>query len=117
MMEVRRLLVRPATEADLQQSPMSVPKPWLGEQSTKPGPLTRREIWGSVLWGLLSLVVLFFELTAAFDDKSTPWPTLSRTAGTLQEDIPLTALPILGGLAVLAARIVFYPWPSRKSES
>ncbi len=116
-MEVRRLLVRPATEAELQQSPMSVPKPWLGEQSTKPGPLTRREIWGSVLWGLLSLVVLFFELTAASDDKGTPWPTLSRTAGTLQEDIPLTALPILGGLVVLAARIVFYPWPSRKSES
>ncbi|MGH3144015.1 MAG: hypothetical protein ACRDO9_12935 [Gaiellales bacterium] len=61
--------------------------------------------------------MLFFELTAAFDDKGTPWPTLSRTAGTLQEDIPLTALPILGGLVVLAARIVFYPWPSRKSES
>src|SRR4029453_4133961 len=56
-MEVRRLLVGPATEADLKQSPMSVPKPWLGEQSTKPGPLTRREIYGSVLWGLLSLVV------------------------------------------------------------
>jgi hypothetical protein len=116
-MEVRRLLVRPATEADLKQSPMSVPKPWLGEQSTKPGPLTRREIYGSVLWGLLSLVVLFFELTAAFDDKNTPWPTLSRTVGTLQDDFPLTALPILGGLTVLAARIVFYPWPSRSSES
>ena len=116
-MKLPNLLLRPATEADLTQSPMSVPKPWLGEQSTKPGPLTRREIWGSVLWGLLSLVVLFFELTAAFDDKNTPWPTLSRTAGTLQDDIHLTALPILGGLAVLAARIVFYPWPSRSSES
>jgi hypothetical protein len=116
-MKPQNLLVRPATEAELKQSPMSVPNPWLGKQSTKPGALTGREKWGFLLWGFLSLVVLLFETLAAFDDKDTPWPTLSRTAGTLQDDIPLTALPILGGLVVLAARIVFYPWPNRSSES
>jgi hypothetical protein len=116
-MKPQNLLVRPATEAELKQSPMSVPNPWLGEQSTKPGPLTRREKWGYGLWGVLSLVVLLFETLAAFDDDNTPWPTLSRTVGTLQDDIPLTALPILGGLVVLGARIVFYPWPNKSSES
>jgi hypothetical protein len=116
-MKPQDLLVRPATETDVKQSPMSVPNPWLGQESTKPGPLTGREKWGFLLWGVLSLVVLVFELLAAFDDDNTPWPTLSRTAGTLQDDFPLTALPILGGLVVLGARIVFYPWPNRRAES
>lgn len=111
------LLVRPATETQLKQSPMSAPQPWRDEQSIKPGALTGREKWGYALWGFLALVVAVFELLAAFDNENTPWPTLSRTAGTLQDDYHLTAIPILGGLVVLAARIVFYPWPNRSSES
>ena len=114
---MKDLLVRPSTEAQPTQSPLSAPKPWLGQESTQPGERTRREIWGYVVWGTLALFVALFELLAAFDDDNTPWPTLSRTAGNLQDDHSWTAIPILAGLVVLGARIVFYPWPNRESES
>jgi hypothetical protein len=110
-------LVRPAREAQPQQSPMSTPKPWLSPESVEPGALDDREIGGYILWGVLAVVVAGFELLAAYDGDATPWPTLSSTAGTLQANHHWTALPILGALVVLGARIVFYPWPYRKPES
>jgi hypothetical protein len=96
---------------------MSTPKPWLSPDSVEPGALDRREIRGYILWGFLAVVVAVFELLAAYDGDATPWPTLSSTAGTLQDHHHWTALPILGGLVVLTARIVFYPWPYRNPES
>jgi hypothetical protein len=115
-MALEHLSAADARQAQPQQSPISAPEPWLGPESVKPGPWTRRELFGYVLWGVIALVVLVFECVAAFDGDDTPWPTLSRTAGTLQEDYHWTGLVILGGLSVLAARIVFFPWPNRRSE-
>jgi hypothetical protein len=79
--------------------------------------VTGRELWGYAVWGFIALVILVFESLAAFDGDATPWPTLSRTAGNLQDDFHWTGIPILGGLSVLTARIVFYPWPNRRAES
>jgi hypothetical protein len=110
-------LVRPARPAMPQQSPMSAPKPWLNPESVESDALGRREIRGYMLWGFLAVVVAVFELLAAYDGDATPWPTLSSTAGALQADHHWTALPILGGLVILTARIVFYPWPYRRPES
>jgi hypothetical protein len=116
-MAVKDLFVRPATEAQPTQSPLSGPKPWLTRESIQPTQRTGRELWGYLVWGVLALFVALFELLAAFDDDNTPWPTLSRTTGNLQDDYPVTAIPILAGLVVLGARIVFYPWPNPRSES
>jgi hypothetical protein len=110
-------LVRPAEEAYPQRSPMTARDPALASESLEPGPLTPREVRGYVVWGFVAGFVAAFEILAAFDGDATPWPTLSRTAANLQEDYTLAGPLILGVLVVLAARIVFYPWPYRKAES
>jgi magnesium-transporting ATPase (P-type) len=115
-MALQHLSAEEARQAQPQQSPISAPEPWLGPDSVESGPWTRRELFGYMLWGGIALVILVFECVAAFDGDRTPWPTLSSTAGNLQEDHHWTGLLILGGLSVLAARIVFYPWPNRRSE-
>lgn len=113
---MRQLLIRPASDSSPTQSPVSAPKPWLGQESIQAGALTARELWGYAVWGFVAAIVAVFECLAAFDDDKTPWPTLSRTAGNLQDDLHWTGIPILAGLAVLTARVVFYPWPNRRSE-
>ena len=115
-MALQHLSREEARQAQPQQSPISAPEPWLGSESVQPGPWTVREVYGYVLWGSIALIILVFECLAAFDSENTPWPTLSATAGKLQDDYHWTGIPILGGLVVLAARIVFYPWPNRRSE-
>jgi hypothetical protein len=110
-------LVRPAEEAYPQRSPMTARDPALASESLEPGPLTPREVRGYVVWGFVAGFVAAFEILAAFDGDATPWPTLSRTAANLQEEYTLAGPLILAALVVLAARIVFYPWPYRKAES
>jgi hypothetical protein len=110
-------LVRPAEEAYPERSPITARDPALAPESLDPGPLTPREVRGYVVWGFIAGFVAAFEILAAFDGDATPWPTLSRTAANLQEDYTLAGPVILAVLVVLAARIVFYPWPYRKGES
>ena len=110
-------LVRPAEEAYPQRSPMTAGDPGLPPAPVDPGPLTPREVRGYVVWGFIAGFVAAFEVLAAFDGDATPWPTLSRTAATLQERYTLAGPLILGALVVVAARIVFYPWPYRRPES
>jgi hypothetical protein len=110
-------LIRPAEEAYPQRSPMTARDPGLAPESLEPGPLTPREVRGYVVWGFVAGFVAAFEILAAFDGDATPWPTLSRTAADLQERYALAGPLILGLLVVVAARIVFYPWPYRRSES
>jgi hypothetical protein len=104
---------RGAADAVAPERPQAV----VEQRSVQPTQRTGRGLWGYLVWGVLALFVALFELLAAFDDDNTPWPTLSRTTGNLQDDYPVTAIPILAGLVVLGARIVFYPWPNRRSES
>lgn len=96
---------------------MAARDPGLGSESLEPGPLTPREVRGYVVWGFLAGFVAAFEILAAFDGDVTPWPTLSSTAAQLQRDHIWAGPLILAGLVVLGARIVFYPWPFRRSES
>ena len=110
-------LTRPARSAAPAQSPMSAPNPWQPESSVEAaGAVTKREWTGYLVWGTLAVIVTVFELLA-FLDADMPFPTLSETAGNLQARHNWTAMLILAGLAVLGARIVFYPWPFRSSES
>ena len=110
------LLVRRVQEASPEQAPISAPDPLTAQLTVDPGPVTRREWTGYAVWGVLAVIVTVFELLA-FLDADMPFPTLSETAGNLQARHNWTAMPILGGLAVLGARIVFYPWPFKKAES
>ncbi len=75
-------------------------------------PWTWQEIRGYILWGVTGLVIAVFECLAAFG-KSTPWPTISSTAGNLERHHPWVAIVILAGIVTLTARIVFYPWPNQ----
>lgn len=110
-------LIRDASSPTVKRSPMAARDPSLAPEPPALGPVSRREWRGYIVWGILAVVVAVFELTAAFDGDKTPWPTLSETTGNLQRRHEWTAMPILAGLAVLGARIVFYPWPFRDPES
>lgn len=104
-----------AEQSQVQQAPISCPRPELGPESVQPGPLTRRDMSGYIVWGLLGLLVGVFECLAAFD-ATTPWPTLSSTVGALERHHSWFGIIVLGGLVVLAVRILFYPWPYKEPD-
>ncbi len=68
------------------------------------------------MWGVLGAVIAIIELIAAIDSDSTPWPTLSSTVGGLQRDHSWVGIFVLGGIVVIAVRILFYPWPYKKPD-
>jgi hypothetical protein len=105
-----------ADQPQVQQAPISSPRPELGPESTEAGRLTRRDLLGYVVWGTLGLVIGVIELLAALD-ATTPWPTLSSTVGGLQDDHSWVGIFVLGGIVVIAVRILFYPWPYRKPDA
>ena len=99
----------------VQQSPISAPRPELGPASVRPGPLTGREKWGYVFWGIFAFFIFVPELLAAFWD-GVPFPTISGTIGHLEREQHWVRVVVLGGIVVLAGRIVFYPWPNREAD-
>jgi hypothetical protein len=109
-------LIRPATPPEVKRSPMAARDPTLKRDEPDVGPVSRREWSGYIVWGILAVIVTAFELLA-WRGTNIPFPTLSETAGNLQARHNWTAMPILAGLVVLGARIVFYPWPFREAES
>ena len=109
-------LIRPATPPEVKRSPMAARDPTLARDEPDVGPVSRREWAGYVIWGILAVIVTVFELLA-WRGTDIFFPTLSETAGNLQARHNWTAMPILAGLVVLGARIVFYPWPFGKAES
>jgi hypothetical protein len=84
-------LIRPVTPPEVKRSPMAARDPTLARDEPDVGPVSRREWAGYIVWGILAVVITTFE----------NW----------------TAMPILAGLVVLGARVVFYPWPFREAES
>ncbi|MGH3085036.1 MAG: hypothetical protein ACRDNP_13495 [Gaiellaceae bacterium] len=104
-----------AEEAQVQQAPISTPRPELGPESTEAGKLTRRILLGYIVWGSLGAVIAIIELLAALDTK-TLWYTLSSTVGGLQDDHSWVGIFVLGAIVVQAVRILFYPWPYKKPD-
>ena len=64
----------------------------------------------------MAILIAIPELLAAFGTNITPWPTISKTVGNLETHHHWVRMLVMGGLVVLAARIVFYPWPNRKPD-
>ena len=105
-----------ADQPQVQQAPISTPRPELGPVATPPGRPTGRTLLGYIVWGALGLVIGAIELLAALD-TTTPWPTLSSTVGGLQDDHSWVGIFVLGGIVVIAVRILFYPWPYKKPDA
>ncbi len=105
-----------ADQSQVQQAPISGPRPDLPPESIQAGPLTKRDVLGYVVWGSLGVVIAVFECLAAFD-ATTPWPTLSSTVGQLERDHSWVGIFVLGGIVVLAMRVLFYPWPYKKPDA
>ena len=61
-------------------------------------------------------MIAIIELMAAIDSDTTPWPTLSSTVGRLQDDHSWVGIFVLGGIVVIAMRVLFYPWPYKESK-
>jgi hypothetical protein len=84
-------------------------------QPVDPGAATRRELWGYVVWGTMTLLVGLMELLA-HTGTDVPFPTISETAANLARRHSWVSLIYVAGLVTLSARIVFYPWPNRSAE-
>lgn len=100
----------------VQQAPISCPRPDLGPESVQAGPLARRDVLGYIVWGSLGVVIAVFECLAAFN-ATTPWPTLSSTVGNLERDHSWVGVIVLGASVVLAVRVLFYPWPYKRPDA
>jgi hypothetical protein len=109
-MSIKSALVRDTGEPQVATSPIAAEFPRPLE-----GPLDAREMWGYVFWGLLGTFVLITEALAAFW-SGFPIPTISGTTGHLEERHHWFKLIVVGGMAVIAARITFYPWPFRRLD-
>ena len=111
-----RPLDDPTVDPAVKRSPMAARDPAAAPTKPALGPVSSREWAGYAVWGILAAIVTAFELLA-WRGRDIPFPTISETAFNLQTRHNWTAMPILAGLAVLAARITFYPWPFRRPES
>jgi hypothetical protein len=112
-MAVKHLLVRESQAPPVGAEPPAVGAGPLPAQIYEPtGPLTGREKWGYVFWGSLAAAILITEAIAAFWN-GFPVPTISGTTGRLEHEHHWVKLIVLGGIVLLATRIVFYPWPFR----
>src|SRR5262249_7448716 len=105
-MAVKDLLVR-----DTQAPPVpAVPLRALPAPTAQPeAPPTRREIWGYRFWGSLPPAIAAFWSDFAI-------PTISGTTGHLEHEHHWAKLIVLGGIVLLATRIIFYPWPYRRLD-
>src|SRR5689334_23035471 len=106
-MAVKDLLVREPRTPPVGAEPPGVAMRPLPAQTEQPvGPLTPREKWGYVFWGSLATLILVTEAIAAFW-SDFPVPTISGTTGRLERDHHWVKLIVLGGIVLLATRIVF----------
>ena len=116
-MAVKDLLVRePQTPAPVAEPPAGELRPIPPQQAVQLAqPLTGRERWGYVFWGSLAALILVTEAIAAFW-SDFPVPTISGTTGHLEHEHHWVKLLVLGGIVIVATRIIFYPWPYRRLD-
>jgi hypothetical protein len=106
---IKDALVREPSQTTVESSPITAARP------EPVGPLDSREIWGYVFWGVLGAFILITEALAAFW-SGFPIPTISWTTGQLEQQHHWFKLIVVGGLALIATRIIFYPWPFRRLD-
>jgi hypothetical protein len=107
---IKDLVVREPSRQAAETSPLYAPG-----QAIPSRPLDAREVWGYVFWGLLGAFILTTETLAAFW-SGFPIPTLSWTTGQLEQHHHWFKLIVVGGLAIIATRVTFYPWPFKRLD-
>ena len=105
-----------AEQPQVKQAPISTPLSEMDKIPTPKGRPAGRMLLGYVVWGVIGAVIGIIELLAAIDPDWTPWPTLSSTVGELQRNHTWVGIFVVGGITVIAMRIVFYPWPYKEPD-
>jgi hypothetical protein len=100
----------------VKQAPISTPLSEMDEIPTPKGRPAGRMLLGYIVWGSLGAVIGVIELLAAINADWTPWPTLSSTVGELQRNHTWVGIFVVGGIVVMAMRILFYPWPYKEPD-
>jgi hypothetical protein len=100
----------------VKQAPISTPLSEMDEIPTPKGRPVGRMLLGYIVWGSLGAVIAVIELLAAINADWTPWPTLSSTVGDLQRNHTWVGIFVVGGIVVVAMRILFYPWPYKEPD-
>ena len=106
-----------AEQPQVDQAPISTPLSEMDKIPTPTGRPAGRMLLGYIVWGVLGAVIAVIELLAAINSDWTPWPTLSSTVGKLEHEHTWVGIFVVGGLTVMAVRILFYPWPYRKPDA
>ncbi len=78
-------------------------------QGIKPG-----ELWGYVVWGLATVIILVPELVAVAGGGQHPWPTISRTIGTLEGQHHWITLIVVAVIVFVAFHLLHVP-PTRQN--
>jgi len=105
-----------AEQPQVQQATISAPLSELDKIPSPKGRPVGRMLLGYAVWGSIGAVIGIIELLAAINSDWTPWPTLSSTVGRLQGDHTWVGIFVVGGIAVIAMRILFYPWPYKDAD-
>jgi hypothetical protein len=113
---LKNLLVREPQVPAVGELPAAAARPTAVQAAIEPPhPMPAREKWGYVFWGSLAAAILVTEAIAAFWN-GFPIPTISGTTGHLEREHNWFKLIVLGGIVILATRIIFYPWPYRRLD-
>jgi hypothetical protein len=97
----------------VEQSPLVATRREMGADPADLGAGGQERV-GYIFWGLMAALVAIPEIIAF--KWHVPWPTISETVGHLERDHHWVRILVVGGLAVLSVRIVFYPWPSKTPD-
>jgi hypothetical protein len=97
----------------VQQSPLVATRREMGTDPATPAAGWQEWI-GYIFWGVMAALVAIPEIVAF--KWHVPWPTISETVGHLERDHHWVRILVVGGLAVLSVRIVFYPWPNKAPD-
>jgi hypothetical protein len=103
-------------QPQVKQAPISTPLSEMDVIPTPTGSPRGRMLLGYIVWGVLGAVVGIIELVAAINAAWVPWPTLSSTVGGLQHDHTWVGIFVVGGIVVIAMRVLFYPWPYKEPD-
>ena len=98
----------------VEQSPLVAARADLAAEAAARADGGKTEKVGYVFWGVLALFVAIPEVLA--EAWHVPWPTISETVGHLEQHHHWIRVLVLAGLAALATRIVFYPWPNKTPD-
>jgi hypothetical protein len=97
---------------EVRQSPLVETQETLAAEGA-PAPGAQEKV-GYIFWGIMAAFVAIPELVAA--GWHVPWPTISETVGHLEKHHHWVRVLVVAGLAALATRIVFYPWPNKTPD-